>query len=202
MGLRPRPTGFATPEFDGKVALVDGDLLVLEQDDGIATRTITTVRDACDFLGIGYQVDWFVGFRDPLTPGDPDHPLEVDVDSVHQIGEWLMFGGGILEMLGGMARSDAEVSEAQLWPEHFDLAIEMGPGDAKASYGFSPGDGPHPEPYAYVAAWGEIDRSDPYWNDPHFNGASLGYTALLEVADPIQTSVDFMMRGYRILNPE
>jgi hypothetical protein len=200
MGLRPRRSGLATPEFDGKVVSVEGDLLVIETDAGIASRTITSVRDACDFLGIPYRVDWYVGFRDPLEPGDPDAPLEIDAGAVDQIGEWLTFGSEVLEAIGGMADDGDEVTEAQLWPEHLDLAIEMGSDDRKASYGFSPGDGPHPEPYLYVSAWGEIDRSNSYWNDPHFNGASLGYRSLLGDEDPAGTAIEFLMRGYRILH--
>ena len=35
-----------------------------------------------------------------------------------------------------------------LWPEHFDIAIELG----EATYGVSPGDDAHTEPYAYVSS--------------------------------------------------
>jgi hypothetical protein len=200
MGLRPRPGGFATPEFGGRIVAVDGRLLVIETDSGIASRTITTVRDACDFLGVPYRVDWYVGFRDPLTPRDPDELLAVDEGAVGQIGEWLMFGAGVLQSISAMADEGDEVTEAQLWPEHFDLAIEMGTEEAKASYGFSPGDEGHPEPYLYVSAWGPIDRSDSFWNDPHFNGGSLGHAELLRAEDPVAASIEFLMRGYRILH--
>ena len=46
-------------------------------------------------------------------------------------------------------------SEANLWPEHFDLAIEAGSekDGSRANYGFSPGDAEHEEPYLYVGPW-------------------------------------------------
>lgn len=65
-----------------------------------------------------------------------------------------------------------------------------------ARYGASPGDDAHPEPYLYVAAWGEIDRSDPYWNDTAFNGASLAYRRLLAADDQYATALAFLRRGH------
>jgi hypothetical protein len=43
----------------------------------------------------------------------------------------------------------------QLWPEHFDLAVELGDEAAgrRAAYGVSPGDESVAEPYLYVSAW-------------------------------------------------
>ena len=38
-------------------------------------------------------------------------------------------------------------SEIHLWPEHFDIAFE----DQEVTYGGSPGDENHDEPYLYVA---------------------------------------------------
>ena len=86
----------------------------------------------------------------------------------------------------------------QLWPEHFDTAVEMGSYDLgrRASYGASPGDAAHPEPYLYVAAWGEIDRSDGYWNDENFNGASLSYQDLLAAGDQRETAMAFFRQGF------
>jgi hypothetical protein len=89
-----------------------------------------------------------------------------------------------------------------LWPEHFDPAIEMGSEDQgrRASYGASPGDQGHLEPYLYVSAWTEIDRDDPFWNDRNFNGASLPFTTLLEAEDQIRVAMEFFLEGYRILH--
>lgn len=201
MGLRPTRGGFGTPEFGGRVVRVEGDMLVDEKQDDSASQTITTVRDACSFLGVEYEVDWYQTFRDPLTPVDPDSPLEVDEAAARSLGEWFGFGFGVLETLRSYGSPDDDVSTVQLWPEHFDPAIEMGREERglRASYGLSPGDPAHDHPYVYVAAWGEIDRSNGYWNDQAFNGSSLGYAELMTSADPAKKALDFLLEGHRIL---
>jgi hypothetical protein len=202
MGLQAAPGGFGTPEFDGRLARVEGATLVYEQPDQIASQTITTVRAAAEFVGIEYQVDWYEGFRDPLNPVDPDSPLDVDDTAARALGQWFKFGFEALDSLRGQADAEDDVSEVQLWPEHFDPATELGSEEngRRASYGASPGDPSHEEPYLYVAAWGEIDRSSPYWNDESFNGASLGYSALTSTEDPVQRALEFLLEGYRAIH--
>lgn len=201
MGLRAAPGGFGTPEFNGQIARVEGTLLVHEQHGNVATQEISTVRDACEFFGHDYEVSWFEGFHDPLQPVDPDLPLQVGDEAARALGNWFNFGFAVLTRLRGHGSAGDDVSEAQLWPEHFDAAIEMGDEESgkRASYGASPGDVDHPAPYLYVAAWETVDRSDSFWNDPHFNGASLGYDALLESGDPAGTALGFLTAGLRIL---
>ena len=55
-----------------------------------------------------------------------------------------------------------------LWPEHFDVATEIG----RATYGGSPGDETHAEPYLYVSVWDDVEE-DPLWNATAFRGAEL-----------------------------
>lgn len=202
MGLRATPQGFGTPEYDGRVSRVEGQLLVHEQSGNIATQPITTIGAAAEFFGVEYDVDWFTDFKDPLPAMDPDLPLKVGEAPASALGEWFRFGFEILEELRGHGSEDDDVSEVQLWPEHFDAATEMGSSDGgrRASYGASPGDQAHLEPYLYVAAWSDIDRANPYWNDRHFNGASLPYTALLEAEDQTRVALDFLLTGHRILH--
>ncbi|HWL50588.1 MAG TPA: hypothetical protein VNT92_11980 [Acidimicrobiia bacterium] len=200
MGLRATPGGFGTPEYgDGRVSRIEGSLLVQETGDSVATQHISTIRAAAEFFGVGYDVDWFTEFKDPLAPMDPDRPLKVEEAPATALGAWFAFGFEILEGLRGHGDASDEVSEVQLWPEHFDPAIEMGNEGAKASYGASPGDRGHIEPYLYVSAWSEIDPDNPYWNDRNFNGASLPFTALLEAADQSRVALEFFLEGYRIL---
>ena len=78
-------------------------------------------------------------------------------------------GGG-----GGGAAPDDDPSEAQLWPEHFDLALSIGPEGRRANVGASPGDADHDAPYLYVGPW--EPRPGGIWNEPW--GASLGYEAI------------------------
>ena len=51
--------------------------------------------------------------------------------------------------------SDGDPSLVQLWPEHFDIAVELGsePAGQRATFGASPGDESHDEPYLYVSPW-------------------------------------------------
>ena len=94
------------------------------------------------------------------------------------------------------------ITETWIWPEHFDIATEAGNEErgGKASFGASPGDQAHDEPYFYVSAWGEIDRDEPFWNDEAFNGASLDYVRVQEEADPLASVVEFFMTGFALLN--
>ena len=202
MGLRHHDGGFGTPEFGGRTVRIEGDLLVDHHRDSVATQTFTTLREAVRFLGNEYQEDWFSGFRDPLKPLGPDHPLDVDPEATHSLGRWFGFAWLVLEELRAHARSEDDPSEVQLWPEHFDAATELGDYDKgeRASYGASPGDANHSEPYVYVSAWSEIDRSNPYWNDESFNGASLSYQALRDSDDPVRAAIDFFLEGHRILH--
>lgn len=202
MGLMATPGGFGTPEFNGRVARVEGTLLVHEQGGNTATRRISTIRDAAEFLGQEYEVDWFGEFHDPLKPADPDAYLSVDEGSALALGNWFEFGFGVLGELRGHGSEDDNVTEVQLWPEHFDPATEMGDHDLgrRASYGASPGDHAHPEPYLYVASWSGIDRSNTYWNDDAFNGGSLSFKELLASEDPWARGLEFLLEGYRILH--
>lgn len=59
-----------------------------------------------------------------------------------------------------------------LWPEHFDYAIEAGTPARRATFGISPGDDAHPEPYAYVAPWNPV--RGPGWDAVGFTGAEVG----------------------------
>ena len=63
----------------------------------------------------------------------------------------------------------------QLWPEHFDVATELGSEERgeRAAYGASPGDDEHPEPYLYVAPWTARPEGE-LWNATAFAGAELG----------------------------
>lgn len=204
MGLEAAPAGFGTPEFDGRVARVEGDLLVHEKDGNVATQQITTVRAAAVFFGVDYEVEWFQDFHDPLDPMDPDEPLQVHREAALALGRWFNFGFEVLNRLREHGRDGDDVTEVQLWPEHFDPATELGDQEKgqRASFGASPGDSANPEPYVYVSAWSEVDRSNDFWNNDSFNGASLGYGELVSADDPVERALDFLLEGYRILHAD
>ena len=93
-------------------------------------------------------------------------------------------------------RADATEADAparvQIWPEHFDIAVDLGPKSQRANYGGSHGDAGHPEPYLYVGPF--EPRQGEFWNEPF--GASLSYKQLLDGADPVA----FFREGRRLLS--
>ncbi len=87
---------------------------------------------------------------------------------------------------------DADVSEINLWPEHFDIAFEAGAEEAgrRANYGGSPGDEEHEQPYLYVGPWtAEVEGE--LWNATGFTGAELVYSDLLDAEDAERAALDF-----------
>jgi hypothetical protein len=163
IGLRPTPGGFGTPRLpDGSVIAVRGDELFVEP--GRSTP-ITTLRDGAAFVGVELTSTPDIGHDLPRF--DPDEPMTIDVASSLALGDWYRMGETVLADLGG------DVTEAQIWPEHFDLAVVATmAGDRKANVGFSPGDGFHELPYAYVGPFERDRLTGDYWNAPF--GAFLG----------------------------
>ena len=197
IGLRFTHHGFGTPFFgeDEQVRVHDATL-IYQHGSEVETAQMTTVAAACDMLGIPYVTEWFADFHDPLMPVGPDVVLEVESDGSRALGEWFGFATSVLEH---MRREDGAVdpSRVQIWCEHFDPAFEMGSADAgqRASFGASPGDQHHDEPYLYVAPWSGVD-DDPYWNAAAFTGALLDYQTLIAADDQRQTALDFFRKGW------
>jgi hypothetical protein len=115
--------------------------------------------------------------------------LNVDPAAAAFIADWFGFAASVLEEL----RAGDDDTRVQLWPEHFDMAIELGSEQAgeRAAYGLSPGDEVHDQPYVYVAPW-TAPASGELWNATSFTGAELPYSALLEAADQRETALDFL----------
>jgi hypothetical protein len=174
IGLRPVDGGFGPP-LPGRRVLVRG--AVLHDDD--RRSDLTTLGAAARFLAVepGAPTDVYT----PATDGDPDRLLAVDAGSADLLGRWFAFGDALLADLAGGATSADDVTETQLWPEHFDLALSIGPPGERVNVGVSPGDADHDEPYLYVGPW--EPRQGPPWNEPW--GASLGYEAIRQGADPL-----------------
>jgi hypothetical protein len=200
IGLRYTYRGFGTPFFgDDEQIRIEEDRLVRQTQREASDSPLSTIAQACRQVELPYRPVWFA-FRDLLEPVAPTARLQLDQPAVDTVTDWFGFGTSVLEQLRRLPGA-IDVSRVQLWPEHFDLAIEMGPEKARASYGASPGDDSHPEPYLYVSAWGTIDRADSFWNDRAFNGASLSYRKLLDAEDQRAAALDFFAQGFRILNP-
>jgi hypothetical protein len=112
--------------------------------------------------------------------GERRSPLDVDPAAARALAEWFGFGAMVLGELVASAAPEDEATIPRLWPEHFDIAIELGPEAAglRANYGLSPGDGDHPEPYLYVSPW-SAKVSGPLWRASGFAGAEMSYAELI-----------------------
>jgi hypothetical protein len=130
--------------------------------------------------------------REPL-------PGAVDAAAAAALGDFYGFACSVLEQLRA-DESDGDPSLVQLWPEHFDIAVDLGSESAgqRATMGASPGDENHPEPYLYVGPW-TAEVAGELWNATGFRGAELGYTDLLAADDQRQAALDFMRDRYRAL---
>jgi len=168
IALEATPGGFGTPEFEyegrrRRVRVEGADLV-----DGERRAPLTTLEQARRLVA-------------DLVPHElSDDPLQVDARAAARLADWYAFGAGILSELAG------GITSPILWPEHFDIAIEL----REVNYGFSPGDEHHPEPYAYVGPW-SAEVSGELWNARGFRGAELSYAELLAAADPRAAALEF-----------
>jgi hypothetical protein len=171
IALEPTPGGFGTPEFehDGKRQQIRVELAELVRAaGGDEQRTaLTTLEDARGLVA-------------DLVPGGPlsGEPLGIDPVAATRLADWYAFGDSALRTVGG---------ESVLWPEHFDIAIELG----AATYGFSPGDEEHVEPYAYVLPSNPVEGE--LWQATGFHGAELAYADLLAARDQRGATLDFFL---------
>lgn len=180
IGLRWTLGGFGTPFFGDDVQLrVEGAELVRQDRGGEARHPLTTLARLGAFAGV--------------EQGD-ETPLEVDPAASRWLGELYGFGASVLEQLRAEAAPEDEPSRVQLWPEHFDLALELGAEarGARATYGVSPGDEAHPEPYVYVAPWQPPEPDPARWNATAFGGAELPLADLLDAPDQREAALAFL----------
>jgi hypothetical protein len=202
IGLRWTRGGFGTPFFGDDVQVrVEHTHLVVQRRTGVRYDSLTTLRRAATLIGSPLRAGDRAQFDVPAL-GDVDADLRITAAAVGFIDAWFGLATSVLEQL----RVDGAALEpglVQLWPEHFDLAVELGaPAQGRpATFGFSPGDAAHDEPYVYVSAWEPVDRGVPFWNDTAFNGASLPYRHLAGAADPRAAALAWLHQGLAVLNP-
>lgn len=201
VGLRPTIGGFGTPAFirDGAAVQVriDGGVLVVDTGGDPEHLDLqqgdVSLDQAAAFVGV--TLDPTVADRFDVPPlADPRAPLPVLEADAAALSAWYGLGASVLDALRLDAQVDRQVptpSQVQLWPEHFDLAFDLGDEAAgtRANVGFSPGDAFSDEPYLYVGPWAR-DRIDPtthpdlapIWNAPF--GAVLLRSQLTDDASP------------------
>jgi hypothetical protein len=195
IALRQTPGGFGTPafEFDGRTTQVRVEGVELVVGAGGAEKRIELRSLAAGAALLGPEL---------LPDGVPDDetPLGIDREAAARLADLYAFAADVLERAKSAMSADAEPSETNLWPEHFDIAFEAGPeaAGARATYGVSPGDDEHPEPYLYVGPW-TAEVSAELWNATGFRGAELRYAELLGVGDPESRAIEFMRSRYGAL---
>jgi hypothetical protein len=196
IGLRSTPGGVGIPfvRVDGADVQLRLDRSGLVVDRGSETRTgLTTLRAVADAAGVSLGAR--TGVYEPTTPGEPDAPLSVDAAGVACLADWFGFAASVLEGVRAAA-PDRGSTRLQLWPEHFDVSVDLGDESAgqRGTFGASPGDEQHPLPYLYVTHWGAV-VDDPFWNDVGFGGASLGYDRLVNAEDQRGAALEFLNTG-------
>lgn len=199
-GLRYVRGGFGTPFFgDDLQVRVTGDHLVVQSAGAARAERVTTLRAAGEFVGVAPGIT--AAEHDSPELGDIDRPLEVRADVGAFLGDWFGLAAAALEQLR-FTPGVVDPERMQLWPGHFDPAIAAGDADggSRATFGFSPGDHSHGEPYIYVAPWTGVDDSDPFWNAEGFNGASLSFSTLTTSEDHYAAAVTFLTDGYSRLD--
>ncbi len=190
IGLRPTAGGFGTPAFgDDEVLRIDGDELVHERAGAVRRAPLTTLAAAAAFAGVPLGAP---PVYTPLTPGDPETPLLVDLAAAGILAEWYALGAAVLDDLVAGHPGAAELT---LWPEHLDLATSF----AAANFGASPGDGAIAEPYLYAGPWDETRRTGQFARRPW--GDALTYGELLGATDPRAAAAEFFRTAAAALAP-
>jgi hypothetical protein len=195
-GLRVTPGGFGTPLFgDDEVVRIDGASVLRERrvDDRAVTASKhldgTTLRELARFTDVDLESAFSAG---PDTPelGDPDAPLRVDAEAAALMAEWYGRGAQAVDACVAGLGDAADATVAQLWPEHFDLGIDVAVGASRTNLGVSPGDGFSAEPYLYVGPWSADRPGDAaYWN------ASFGALAPWSEIPDADAAAAFFERG-------
>lgn len=186
IALRYTWGGFGTPFFGNDVQIrVAGDALIVQVGERIQHGRLTTLEDAAEFIGFDLTRYDLAG---------ADEPLEIDADASCWLGEWYGFAASVLQQLRAESPKELEVSRVQLWPEHFDLAVELGSEQEgrRATYGMSPGDEQHEGPYIYVSPWEGVPDDAELWNARGFRGAELSFDELLQASDQRERALAFL----------
>jgi hypothetical protein len=160
IGLSPASDGIVTPAFDDRVVGLRGLELVDSGPGGDRRSPVTTLQDAGRFFGVEPVAPplWT-----PTTTPDLDAPLAIDADAAGALAAWFTL------VAGALTKVDQNAAPT-LWPEHLDLALTVG----EVTYGGSPGDAEHDQPYLYALPPAPVPDGDrSFWNEPF--GAAITY---------------------------
>lgn len=205
IGLRVAPGGFGTPEYgpDHERIRVSGGVLVHEARSaaGATSRALAidgaTLAELARFVGVDLSVDFSVGHDTPPL-GDVDARIRVHGPAVRALADWYSVVSQALDRVLADTTAAATPTLAQLWPEHFDVALDLAfdessPSERRVNLGGSPGDEFHPEPYLYVGPWTPDRPGEPaFWNAPF--GAVIG-VEVMSADDPAEAATGFFRAG-------
>jgi hypothetical protein len=179
IGLRPTPRGFGTPVFgEAERVRVDSTALVHERAGAVRRHELTTLTAAAAFVGVPLGAPTVYPAETNLAP---EAPLTIDRDAALALADWYALAAALLNDLRA-AHADVPSTELQIWPEHFDLACELGDeGATRANYGASPGDDGIPEPYLYVGPHDPERRTGEFTRCAF--GAALTYSELRQATE-------------------
>jgi hypothetical protein len=167
----------------------------------VAVTELSPAREAVTGkIGLRYTRG---GFGTPFFGDDEQRRIDTAEHGVPFLGDWFGFGCSVLEELRAEPSNEPAPSRVQLWPEHFDLSVDLGDETAgtRGTFGASPGDSDHPEPYLYVTHWAPTVTEDAFWNATSFAGAILPLAALASAVDQRAAALDFYRRGRTALRP-
>ena len=176
ISLRVLPGGIGTPAFSdgGRRVRIVGSWLVIEDEAASGGHVVTTpivgssLRELAEIAAVDLDTPYDAGADTPPI-GDRDASIDVDPEALVSIASWFVAAGAALDdAVLELAGRRLDVTGPRLWPEHFDVAIEVHlPGGRGINLGGSPGDGFSTEPYLYVGPWGpERPGDDGFWNAP------------------------------------
>jgi hypothetical protein len=179
IGLRVAPGGFSTPSFadDRRTVAVDHVDLVVASAKGTRRAHLSTLGAAAQLAGVAPGAPASV--YTPATVCDPDAPLDIDPVSADAVAQWHALGDDALRRWAAVL-DPAAPAQATLWPEHFDVAIEVD----GVTYGASPGDDDIAEPYLYVSTPPDRRSSGRFWNAPF--GATSSWEAISDAPDAVR----------------
>jgi len=185
IGLRQSPGGFGTPivEVDGvaRQLRVEGIELISLTGEDERRIPLTTIGEVAAAAGV--EPGGPATVYTLATPLDLGARLDVDPGSAALLADWYEISA---DALAHLAARSAGASNAQLWPEHFDLGLQIG----EVNYGSSPGDADHALPYLYVGPWkpGPVGG---FWNE------SFGATVPWSIDLTPSEATEFFETGQR-----
>ena len=200
--LRVTPGGFGTPEFGDdarRVRVAHGTLIVERDAPGAPSSTAhaihrASLRELADVVGVDLGAALDVGHDTPYLD-DPEAALELDATGAGNVEHWFGVVAAALDRVVARVPAASGASVARLWPEHFDVAIDVAATpDVRVNLGGSPGDSFSGEPYLYIGPWTPDRPGDgDFWNAP-FGAART--RSQLDAGDLVGSAAEFLLDGF------